>query len=158
MPTNAPVKFGWPGAVASSERMLASNYCGSHCHSRTLDLVAKAQALVIHFDLEMHAPARRDRDWRCEDIGLDLVGHTGHHAKVLADALVVRDVEIVELRAVVVADETRHLLKMSRLDLDHRAGAETVRLLAPRDERLAKLAADRLSTVEAQVTRAGATG
>ena len=33
MPTKAPVKFGRPGAVASSERMLASNCCGSQCHS-----------------------------------------------------------------------------------------------------------------------------
>ena len=57
---------------------------------------------------------------------------------MLPDALVMRDVEIVKLRAVVVADETRHLLKMSRLDLNHRAGAETVRLLAPRNERLPK--------------------
>jgi hypothetical protein len=30
MPTNAPVKFGRPGAVASSDRMLASNCWGSH--------------------------------------------------------------------------------------------------------------------------------
>ena len=138
--------------------MLASNCCGSHCQSAALDLVAEAEPLVIHFDSEMHAPARRDRDWRREDIGLDLVGQTGHHAQVFADALVMRDVEIVELRAVVVADETRHLLEMSRLDLDHRGGAETVGLLPPRDERLAKLAADGLSTVESQVTRAGASG
>ena len=33
MPTNAPVKFGSPGAVASSDRMLASNCCGSQCQS-----------------------------------------------------------------------------------------------------------------------------
>ena len=33
IPTNAPVKFGSPGAVASSDRMLASNTFGSQCHS-----------------------------------------------------------------------------------------------------------------------------
>jgi hypothetical protein len=104
----------------------------------------------------MHAPARRDRYRSCEDIGLNLVGHAGHHSKVPADALVMRDVEIVKLGTVVVTEEPRHLLKMSRFELNYRAGAETVGLLAARNEGLPKEAPDRLSTVEAQVTRAGA--
>ena len=57
MPTKAPVKFGSPGAVASSDRMLASNCCGSHCHSLPLHLVAEEQTLVIDLDSQMDAPA-----------------------------------------------------------------------------------------------------
>ena len=41
MPTKAPVKFGSPGVVASSERMLASNCCGIHVHSAPLTRYAK---------------------------------------------------------------------------------------------------------------------
>ena len=52
MPTNAPVKFGSPGAVASSERMLASNCCGSHCQSLAFDPVREMQALVVDFDAQ----------------------------------------------------------------------------------------------------------
>ena len=72
---------------------------------------------------------------------------------MLADGLVVRDVEVMKLRAVVVADEPSHLLEMLRLDLDDRRGAETVRLLTARDECLTKLAANRFAAVETQVTR-----
>ena len=64
-----------------------------------------------------------------------------------------RDVEVVELRAVVVADESRHLLEVPRLDVDDRRGAVAVRLLAPRDERLAELAADGLAAEQTQMAR-----
>jgi hypothetical protein len=37
---------------------------------------------------------------------------------MFADRLVVREVQVVELRAVVVADEARHLLKVIRLELE----------------------------------------
>jgi hypothetical protein len=37
---------------------------------------------------------------------------------VLADAVVRRDVQVVELGAVVVADQARHLLEVLRLELD----------------------------------------
>src|SRR5688572_5987437 len=36
-PTKAPVKLAWPGALASSERMLASNCCGSQRQSLSAD-------------------------------------------------------------------------------------------------------------------------
>ena len=131
--------------------MLASNCCGSHCQSRTFDLVGEAEPLVVHFDAQMHPMARRDSERRREHVGLHLVWQTGHHAQVFADALVVRDVEIVELRAVVVADESRHLLEVPWLDVDDCRGAVAMRLLPSRDERLAKLAADGLATEEPQM-------
>ena len=65
--------------------------------------------------------------------------------------LVVRDVEVVELRAVVVADEPGRLLEVLGLELHDGRRAEAVRLLAPRDQRLAEQAADRLAAVQPQV-------
>ena len=53
---------------------------------------------------------------------------------MFADCLVARDVEVMELRAVVVADEAGDLLEMLRLEFDDRGGAEAMRLLAARDE------------------------
>ena len=53
---------------------------------------------------------------------------------MFADRFVVRDVEVMKLRAVVVADQAGHLLKMFRLELDDRGRAETMRLLPSRDE------------------------
>ena len=91
---------------------------------------------------------------RREHVGLHLIRQHVITRRCLPDGLVMRDVEVVELRAVVVADEPRHLLEVLRLELDDRRRAEAVRLLPPRDERLAELAADRLATVETQVTRA----
>ena len=108
----------------------------------TLHLISKVEPLVVHLDAEAHAPASRNRKRRREHIGLDLVRQARHHAHVFADRLVMRDVEIVELRAVVVADESGHLLEVLRLELDDGAGAVAVRLLASRDECLAELAAD----------------
>ena len=78
--------------------------------------------------------------------------------QVLPDRLVVRDVEVVELGAVVVADQARHLLEVLGLEVHHGRGAEAVRLLAPRDQRLAEQAADRLAAVEAQVAGPRASG
>ena len=73
-----------------------------------------------------------------------------HHAQMLA-AVVARDVEVVELGAVVVADQAGHLLEVFRFELHDRRRAEAMRLLPPRDERLREQAADGLAAVEAQV-------
>ena len=67
--------------------------------------------------------------------------------------LVARDVAVVELRAVVVADEAGHLLKVLGLELNGRRRAEAVRLLAARDERLFEEASNRLAPVETQMAR-----
>ena len=53
---------------------------------------------------------------------------------MFADGLVVREVEVMELGAVVVADQPGQLLEMFRLELDDRGGAEAMGLLAPRDQ------------------------
>ena len=70
---------------------------------------------------------------------------------MLADGLVVRDVAVVELGAVVVADQPGHLLEVLGLELDDGRRAVAMRLLPPRDERLAEQAADRLAAEEAQM-------
>ena len=66
--------------------------------------------------------------------------------------LVVRDVQVVKLRGVVVADESSGLLEMLRPEINSRGCAERVGLLAPRDERLPKLAADGLAAVQSEIT------
>ena len=76
--------------------------------------------------------------------------------RCLPERLVVRDVEVMKLRAVVVADEPGHLLKMFRLEFNDRGGAEAMRLLPARDERLPEQAADRFAAKEPQI--AGARG
>src|SRR5215216_452956 len=56
-----------------------------------------------------------------------------------------------KLHAVVIADETRHLLKMIRLEVDRRHSAETVRLLPARDECLSEETADGFPAEQAQM-------
>src|SRR5581483_10595415 len=68
-----------------------------------------------------------------------------------ADFGIVGDVEVVELAAVVIADESGHLLEAVGVEVDHGGGAVAVRLLSARHERLAEEAADGLAAVEAQV-------
>ncbi len=53
---------------------------------------------------------------------------------MFADGFVMGKVEVMKLRAVVIANETGHLLKMFRLEFNDRRGAEAMRLLSPRDE------------------------
>ena len=95
----------------------------------------------------MHRRSRGNRDRRAENIRLKLVGQTRHDPDVLAQLCVVRDVEVVKLAAVVIADQAGHLLEAVRLELHHGLGAEAVRLLAPRDQRLPEKAAQRFAAV-----------
>ena len=88
---------------------------------------------------------------------VDLIGKRRHHAQMPA-AVVARQVEVVELGAVVVADEAGHLLEVLRLELHERRRAEAVGLLTPRHERLREQAPDRLAPVEAQVALAARAG
>src|SRR6266496_403566 len=62
-----------------------------------------------------------------------------------------RNIEVMEFRTVVVADQTGHLLEMFRLEIDQSGGAETMSLLSPGHQCLAKQAADRFATIETQV-------
>src|SRR5687768_8270066 len=64
--------------------------------------------------------------------------------------VVVRNVEIVELRAVVVAHESRALLEVLGLEFDDGRCAVAVRLLPSRDERLLEQAADRFAAEETE--------
>ena len=82
----------------------------------------------------MHGLAGGDGDGRREGVGLRRIRQAGHHAQVFADGFVVRDVEVMELCAVVIADQAGHLLKMFRLELDDRRRAVAMRLLTARDE------------------------
>ena len=68
------------------------------------------------------------------------------------------NVQVVELGAVVVADQAGRLLEMRGLELHDRRRAEAMRLLPPRDERLREQAADGLAAEEAQMARAGRAG
>ena len=65
MPTNAPVKLGVPGAQASSERMLASNCCGSQRQSlvHAFDAIREVEPLEINLHAQMHGLAGGNRRW-----------------------------------------------------------------------------------------------
>ena len=86
----------------------------------------------------MHPLPRWDGNGRREGVRLHRVWKAGHHAQVLAQGLVVRQIEVVELRAVVVAGQPRQLLEVFGLELHDSGRDEAVRLLPPRDERLPK--------------------
>ncbi|MNG40969.1 hypothetical protein D3C84_1298460 [compost metagenome] len=66
-----------------------------------------------------------------------------------ADRLVVGDIQIVELGAAVVADQPRLLLEMLGLEIDQGRGAVAMRLLAARHQRLAELAAQAFTAIQA---------
>ena len=105
------------------------------------------KALAIDLDAQLHGNIRRNRERSRERIRLRLVGQSRHHPHVLAARLVRRDVQVVELGAVVVTDQARHMLEMPRLELDSRRCAVAVRLLPPRDERLPERAAHRFASI-----------
>src|SRR5512143_728377 len=67
-----------------------------------------------------------------------------------------RNVQIVELAAVVVADQAGHLLVTVGFELHDGLGVIAVRLLSPGHERLPEMAAQRFAAVKAE--KAGASG
>src|ERR1043166_5332653 len=71
------------------------------------------------------------------------------------DGFIVREVEVMELGAVVIADEAGELLEMLRLKLDDGRRAVAMGLLTTRDQRLTEEAAKRLPTEEAEKSWAG---
>ena len=79
------------------------------------------------------------------------VRHARHHAQVPAVLLVVRHVQIVELRRVVVAHEPGRLLEVRRLELHRGDRAVAVRLLAARHQRLPENAADGFAAIQPQI-------
>ena len=71
---------------------------------------------------------------------------------MFADSFIVRQVDVMEFRAVVVTDEAGHLLKMLGLEFNDRGGADAMGLLAARDEGLLERGAKRLAAEETQKT------
>src|SRR5687768_6633045 len=71
---------------------------------------------------------------------------------MFSDGLIVREVEVMEFRAVVVTNEAGELLEMFGLELNDGGRAEAMGLLASRDERLAEETAERFASVETQET------
>src|ERR1051325_6148146 len=116
-----------------------------------LHAIREAQPLVVHFNAEFDRHTFGDGDRRCERVRGHLIGKCRHHTNMFAAFLVARDVEVVELGAVVVAHETGHLLEVLRFELHDRRRAVAMRLLTTGDERLPEEAADCLATVKAEV-------
>ena len=100
----------------------------------TFDTIREVKPLVINLHPQMHRLADGDGDGRREGVGLRRVRRAGHHAQMFASLFIVRDVEVMKLRAVVVADQARHLLEMFRLEFHNGRGAKAMRLLAASDE------------------------
>jgi hypothetical protein len=73
---------------------------------------------------------------------------------VFVERLVAREVEVVELGAVVITDEAGHLLEMLGLELDHGGGAVAEGLLPPGDEGLFERAPDGFPTEKPEMPRA----
>src|SRR3954470_21640302 len=71
---------------------------------------------------------------------------------MFANGLVVRDVEVVELRTAIVARQPRQLLEMFRFKFHDRGRAKAMRLLPSRDQRLPEQAADGFPPEQPQVT------
>src|SRR5205809_750129 len=97
---------------------------------------------------------RTNRHRRRERVALKLIRKRGHHAQMLANPLVVRHVAVMELGAVVVADEAGELLEVLGLELEARRGGAPMRLLSPRDNRLLEQTPHRLAAVETQMAGA----
>ena len=115
----------------------------------------KAQALEIDLYAQLDR-AGDQRDFGGEAVGLRAVGIAAHHPQVLADRVVVADVQIVQLGAIVVADQPSGLLEVLRLEVQHGGGRVAVRLLATGDQRLGEHAAQALAAMETQGSRLGA--
>src|ERR1043166_1192587 len=103
----------------------------------------------------MHRFARWDLDRWSERVRLRGIRHAGHHAQMFTQGFVVRKVKVMELGAVVVADEAGELLKIFRLELDHRRDADAMRLLSSSYQRLSEQAAHRFPAMESKVTGTG---
>src|SRR6185503_10593735 len=71
--------------------------------------IAEAQTFEIYLGAQLQRGTGLDRNGRGERVRQHAVGQARHHAQMLADLLVVRDVQVVKLRAVVVAGEARQL-------------------------------------------------
>src|SRR5688572_2450451 len=80
------------------------------------DAVGEVQSFVVHVDAQLDRHAISNGNWRREGVGGHLVGQRRHDAQMLT-AFVARDVEIMKLAAVVVADQSCHLLEVLWLEL-----------------------------------------
>jgi hypothetical protein len=98
------------------------------------DTIREIKALEINFHSQTQWRPGRNRDRRAEKIRLNLVWQTGHDSDVLTDHFIMRDIQVVKFTAVVVTDQSSHLLEPIRLELHQRPGTEAMRLLAPRHE------------------------
>src|ERR1700741_1016314 len=100
----------------------------------------------------MNGNTTRDRNRWSEGVRHDLVRQTRHHSQVTSERLILCDIEIMKLRAVVIANEPRHLLEVLWIKIDRRSRPETMCLLPARNQPLTKEAPYRLTSVDTQVT------
>jgi hypothetical protein len=145
-PTKAPVKLGRPGAVASSDRMLASKVSGSQRQSLPSELQAnrrRSKSTSTRSWIE----TRRQRHGIREGVGLGRVRQGRHHAQMTTVGLVMGDVQIVELCPPVVADQPRRLLEVLGLEVHQGRRRVAEGLLPASDQGLAILAAHTLATM-----------
>src|SRR5258708_7440423 len=110
------------------------------------------EPLKIGLDAQMHRLVSRNRDGRREGVGLRRVRRAGHHAQIFADGLVVREMQVMKLRTVVVTNEPGCLLEMFRLEFDDCGGADAMRLLPSRDECLPEQASNSFAAKKPQKT------
>src|SRR5437868_4499803 len=92
---------------------------------RALDAICETQSLEVDLGAQLNAFLVRKNDWQRECVGAYAIGKIRHHPQMSA-VLVARDVAVVELRGVVVADESCGLLVVLRVELEHRGNARAV--------------------------------
>src|SRR6185436_7940478 len=119
------------------------------------DTPGETQPLQVDFDAQLDA-ARWNLHRGREGVRLRRVRRARHHPYVPAHLLVVRYMQIVELRRVVVTHETGGLLVVSRLEFHRGDRAVAMRLLAAGDQRLPEQAADGFAAIQPQESAARA--
>src|ERR1041385_8439808 len=99
----------------------------------------------------MNSFARRDWNGRRECVGQRGVWYRGHDAQMFPNHFIVGNIQIVKLRAIVVADEAREMLKMLRLEFEDGGSGKAVRLLTTSNKRLAEETSNCFAPEEAKV-------
>ena len=80
----------------------------------------EVEAFIVHFETQFHGDSRRNWKGRGHILGAPDVGQARHGPHVAAIDFVLRNIQIVELRGVVVVDQAGYLLEMLRFELSAR--------------------------------------